>query len=172
MTPHTVFHLILIKPSHYDDDGYVLQWAHASTPSNTLAALYGLGLDCVERKVLGEDVEIRLHVFDETINRVRVDRLVRTVQADGGNGLVALCGVQTNQYPRAVDICTRFEAAGVQTCIGGFHVSGSVAMLPGAMMELQLQQAMDSGISLFAGEAEGRFDAVLRDAMKREMQPL
>jgi len=65
-----VFHLILIKPSHYDDDGYVLQWAHASTPSNTLATLYGLALDCMERKVLGEDVEIRLHVLDETVNRV------------------------------------------------------------------------------------------------------
>ena len=172
MKPHTLFHLILIKPSHYDDDGYVLQWAHASTPSNTLAVLYGLALDCIERKVLGEDVEIRLHVLDETINRVRVDRLIRTVQADGGNGLVGLCGVQTNQFPRAVDICTRFRAAGIQTCIGGFHVSGSVAMLPGARKELQLQQAMDSGISLFAGEAEGRFDEVLRDAMKREMQPL
>ena len=172
MTPHTAFHLILIKPSHYDDDGYVLQWVHASTPSNTLATLYGLALDCIERKVLGEDVEIRLHVFDETINRVRVDRLIRTVQADGGNGLVALCGVQTNQYPRAVDICTAFRAAGIQTCIGGFHVSGSVAMLPGARKELQLQQAMDAGISLFAGEAEGRFDEVLRDAMNREMQPV
>jgi hypothetical protein len=172
MTLNPVFHLILIKPSHYDDDGYVLQWAHASTPSNTLATLYGLALDCIERKVLGADVEMRLLVLDETVNRVHIDRLIRTVQADGGNGLVALCGVQTNQYPRAVDICTRFNAAGIQTCIGGFHVSGSVAMLPEAKKELQLQQAMDAGISLFAGEAEGRFDEVLRDAMKRTMQPL
>ena len=172
MTLHTLFHLVLIKPSHYDDDGYVLQWAHATTPSNTLAVLYGLALDCMEREVLGEGIEIRLHVLDETINRVHVDRLIRTIKADGGHGLVALCGVQTNQYPRAVDICTRFHAAGIQTCIGGFHVSGSVAMLPGAKKELQLQQAMDAGISLFAGEAEGRFGELLGDAMKREMKPL
>src|SRR6478672_8305464 len=111
MTPRTPFHLVLIKPSHYDDDGYVLQWAHATTPSNTLAVLYGLALDCIERQVLGEGIEIRLHVLDETINRVRVDRWIRTMKADGGHGLVALCGVQTNQYPRAVDICTRFHAA-------------------------------------------------------------
>lgn len=172
MTSRRVFHLILIKPSHYDDDGYVLQWMHSSTPSNTLATLYGLALDCAERKVLGDDVEIRLQVLDETINRVRFDRLIQMVRADGGHGLVALCGVQSNQYPRAVDICKRFQAAGLQTCIGGFHVSGSVAMLPGAKKELQLQQAMDAGISLFAGEAEGRFEEVLRDAMKRQMQPL
>jgi radical SAM superfamily enzyme YgiQ (UPF0313 family) len=172
MPPPKAFHLILIKPSHYDDDGYVLQWMHASTPSNTLATLYGLALDCAERKVLGEEVSLRLQVLDETINHVDFDRLIPLLHADGGHGLVALCGVQTNQFPRAVDICTRFSAAGIETCIGGFHVSGAMAMLPEAKAELQLQQAMDAGISLFAGEAEGRFDEVLRDAMRREMKPL
>jgi len=43
------FHLFLIKPSHYDDDGYVIQWARSSIPANTLAALYGLALDCAQR---------------------------------------------------------------------------------------------------------------------------
>lgn len=57
MTPHTVFHLVLIKPSHYDDDGYVLQWAHASTPSNTLAVLYGLALDCSFRPLVTAGVD-------------------------------------------------------------------------------------------------------------------
>ena len=41
-----VFHLFLIKPSHYDDDGYVIQWVRSSIPANTLAAMYGLALDC------------------------------------------------------------------------------------------------------------------------------
>ena len=49
-----VFHLFLIKPSHYDDDGYVIQWARSSIPVNTLAALYGLARDCADRNVLGE----------------------------------------------------------------------------------------------------------------------
>ena len=39
------FALVLIKPSHYDDDGYVIQWVRSSIPSNTLAALYGLAAD-------------------------------------------------------------------------------------------------------------------------------
>ena len=30
------FHLVLIKPSHYDDDGYPIQWVKAAIPSNTL----------------------------------------------------------------------------------------------------------------------------------------
>ena len=36
------FHLILIKPSHYDDEGYVIQWMRSSIPSNTMAAIYDL----------------------------------------------------------------------------------------------------------------------------------
>ena len=60
------FHFVMIKPSHYDDDGYVIQWAKSQIPPNSLAALYGLALDCAERRVLGEDVEIRLSAYDET----------------------------------------------------------------------------------------------------------
>ncbi len=35
----------LIKPSHYDDDGYVIQWWRGWIPSNSLSCLYGLALD-------------------------------------------------------------------------------------------------------------------------------
>ena len=60
------FSLVLIKPSHYDDDGYVIQWLRSAIPSNSLAVLYGLVLECTEKKMLGEDVEIEVHAFDET----------------------------------------------------------------------------------------------------------
>ena len=36
------FLLLLIKPSHYDDDGYVIQWLRTGMPSNSLACLYGI----------------------------------------------------------------------------------------------------------------------------------
>lgn len=164
------FQLILIKPSHYDDDGYLLQWLHASTPSNTLAALYGLARDCATRQVLGEGVEIEIHVFDETVNRIRFKPLLRAFGESGNQGLVALCGVQSNQYPRAVDLAMRFREAGIPVCIGGFHVSGSIAMLD--QMPPELQEAMDAGISLFAGEVEGRLDALLQDAAAGSLKPL
>ena len=35
------FHLILVKPTHYDDDGYPIQWLRYIIPSNSLACLYG-----------------------------------------------------------------------------------------------------------------------------------
>ena len=57
------FCLVLVKPSHYDDDGYVIQWFRSTIPSNSLAALFGLARDCAERHVLGDDVEIEIHPF-------------------------------------------------------------------------------------------------------------
>src|SRR4030081_168795 len=36
----------------------------------------------------------------------------------------------------------------------------------------ELKEAMDLGISLFAGEAEGRFEEVLRDAWQGTLKPL
>ncbi len=53
------FRLVLIKPSHYDDDGYVIQWFRSSMPSNSLAAVYGLAMDCAARQVLGADTDTR-----------------------------------------------------------------------------------------------------------------
>jgi hypothetical protein len=32
-----LFHFVIIKPSHYDDDGYPIQWIRSAIPSNTLA---------------------------------------------------------------------------------------------------------------------------------------
>ena len=73
------FCLILIKPSHYDDDGYVIQWLRSPIPSNSLAALYGLARDCAERAVLGPDVDLDIHAYDETNARIRPDRLARMI---------------------------------------------------------------------------------------------
>ncbi|MGH3054877.1 MAG: radical SAM protein, partial [Gaiellaceae bacterium] len=60
------FILELLKPSHYDDDGYVIQWWRGSVPSNSLADVYGLALDARRRQVLGSDVRIEVGVCDET----------------------------------------------------------------------------------------------------------
>ena len=126
--------------------------------------MYGLALDCAERRVLGDDVDIRITAWDETNTRIRPDAIVEQIRASGGRGLVCLVGVQTNQFPRAVDIARPLRAAGIPVCLGGFHVSGCLAMLPD--MPPELQAAMDLGITLFAGEAEGRLDDLLRDAWR------
>ena len=50
------FHVEMIKPSYYGDDGYVIQWWKASIPSNSLASLYAIVQDCADRHVLGDDI--------------------------------------------------------------------------------------------------------------------
>jgi len=164
------FKLYLIKPSHYDDDGYVIQWMRSAIPSNTLAVLYGLARDCAERQVLGADVELDIVAFDETNTRIRPERISAALARNGGFGMVAFVGVQSNQFPHAMDIARKLRAAGAQVAMGGFHVSGCLAMLP--QMPDDLQEAQALGISLFAGEAEDRLELVLRDAAAGSLRPL
>src|SRR5206468_1733685 len=83
-----------------DDDGYVIQWFRSAIPSNSLAALYGFARDCAERQVLGPDVELTIHSFDETNTRIRPDKLARLIEKPG-RGMRMLVGVQSNQWPRA-----------------------------------------------------------------------
>jgi hypothetical protein len=71
------FLLELIKPSHYDDDGYVIQWRRSLIPSNSLSAIYGLALDARQRRALGEGVDIEINAYDETNTKVPVKRIIR-----------------------------------------------------------------------------------------------
>ena len=64
------FQLILIKPSHYDADGYVVQWLRSTMPSNSLAAVYGLALRRRRATILGPDLPIDVIAIDETNARV------------------------------------------------------------------------------------------------------
>jgi radical SAM superfamily enzyme YgiQ (UPF0313 family) len=148
----------------------VIRWWRAMIPSNSLAAVYGIAADSAERRILGPDVAIDISVIDETNTHVDIAALLAGFRRHGNFGLVALIGVQSNQYPRALDIARPFREAGVQVVMGGFHVSGCLSMLDGHAVDLDACQNM--GISMFAGEAEGRLDMVLRDAAAGQLAPL
>jgi hypothetical protein len=153
-----LFHLVMIKPTHYDEDGYSIQWFRSAIPSNTLACLNALAEDACRRSVLGPDVQIRLHTYDETNRRVRADRIIQLIRKTGGRALIGLVGVQSNQFPRAVDLARSFLAARLPACIGGFHVSGCIAMLP--QMPQDIREAHALGISFLP--ARPRRDAWTR----------
>jgi radical SAM superfamily enzyme YgiQ (UPF0313 family) len=163
------FSLVLIKPSHYDDEGYVIQWFRSAIPSNSLAVLYGLALECARKRILGADVEIKIHAFDETNTHIKTDSIASLV-AEGDAGMVMLVGVQSNQFPRALDIAKPLRERGLQVAIGGFHVSGTISMLK--ERDPDVTRALEMGVSLFAGEAEGRLGEVLADAWHNRLQPL
>ena len=143
------FELYLIKPSHYDDDGYLIQWARTYIPSNSLAALYGIATDCADRRVLGPDVDLRITVMDEFVARIPIKRIIRQIKRSGGKGL---------------------REAGLPVCIGGFHAAGSLAMLHEPTPEIK--EAWSFGLSIFSGEADGRLDELLLDAQRGELKSL
>jgi pyruvate-formate lyase-activating enzyme len=164
------FQIYLIKPTRYDDEGYPLQWWRSIIPSNSLACLSGIVEDALARGVLA-GVDVDVHTIDEIHSFVSAERIVRDIARHGGRAFIGLVGVQTNQYPRALDLARVFRAAGLSVCIGGFHVSGCISMLK--TLTPELQEALDLGVSLFAGEAEdGRIDEVLTDAHAGTLKPI
>ncbi|MEZ5427734.1 MAG: radical SAM protein [Pyrinomonadaceae bacterium] len=163
------FSLVLIKPSHYDDDGYVIQWFRSAIPANSLACLYGLALECEAEKMLGEETELLIHAFDETNTHIKTERISSLIEA-ADDGMVMLVGVQSNQFPRALDIAAPLREKGIKVALGGFHVSGTMAML--RERDPYVQKALDMGITLFAGEAEGRLGQVLKDAFYDDLRPI
>ncbi len=169
-TTRTKFHVELIKPSHYDDDGYVIQWLRTFVPSNSLACLHALVKDVQERRVLGDDVDIVLNACDEIHTVVSTKKIIRRIQQGGGRGIVFLTGVQSNQFPRAADLAREIRTAGIDVVVGGFHVSGCLSMLPEIPPEIRALQ--DEGVILFAGEAEQRMEQLLTDAYRGELKPV
>jgi hypothetical protein len=165
------FEFIMIKPSHYDDDGYPIVWWRTILPSNSLAALNGLARDAARRQILGPDVEVKLTPIDECNHHIVPAKIVRDLGKRGARALIGLVGVQSNQFPHALDLAREFRAAGLPVVIGGFHVSGCLSMLKEIPPEIQ--EALDIGCSLFAGEAEeGRLDALIEDAWHDRLKPV
>jgi radical SAM superfamily enzyme YgiQ (UPF0313 family) len=161
--------LYLIKPSQYDDDGYVVRYWRGVLPSNTLACLAGLTEDVLTKKKLGESLRVKVHLLDETVDRVPVKRICRS-QRWGSKTLVCLVGVQTNQFPRACDLAREFRRAGLTVMVGGFHVSGYLALLP--EIPPDIRQLMDEGVTIVKGEVEEVWGDLLRDAVNGTLKPL
>src|SRR5512136_888707 len=129
--------VVLIKPSKYDDEGYVLRHFRGVLPSNTLACLSSLTQDVARRKGLGEGVDLRVDLYDDTVEKIPVNRIIRSNRLPYRRTVVALAGVQSNQFPRAADLARKFRAGGIQVLIGGFHVSGMLALSPAVTPEIQ-----------------------------------
>ena len=147
------FQLVLIKPSHYDDDGYVIQWVRSSIPSNSLACVYALAIDAAERSVLGPDVAIDIIAIDETNTRVKLKDIVAQLKQHDNFGMVGLVGVQSNQFPRALDIARPLRA--------GRHPGGRSAAFTSPAASPCCRRRRPTcrrrstwAVSLFAGEAE------------------
>jgi radical SAM superfamily enzyme YgiQ (UPF0313 family) len=162
--------IVLIKPSKYDDEGYVIRHFRGVLPSNTLACLSSLTRDVAERKLLGKEIELKVELYDDTVQKIPVKRIIRSNRPPIQRTIVALVGVQSNQFPRAADLARKFRAGGLQVMIGGFHVSGMLAMSSGITPEIQ--ELIDLGVTVVKGEVEETWKDILRDATEDKLKPL
>jgi tRNA A37 methylthiotransferase MiaB len=165
----TKMHIVLIKPSKYDDEGYVIRFWKGVLPSNTLNVLHGLTEDVKTRRVFG-DLPIEVTTFDETAEKVPLKKIIRWSKEAGTRLLVCMVGVQTNQFPRAVDMARIFRAEGITVIMGGFHTSGTINML--SSEEPDIQQLFHDGICVVSGEVEGKWDGILADFLQGQLKPL
>lgn len=161
--------LFLIKPSKYDDDGYVIRYWKGVLPSNTLACLYGLSEDVRKREVLGKRLKWRIEAIDETVQKVPISRIIAASRKPDSKTVVCLVGVQSNQFPRAKDLALMFREAKIDVLIGGFHVSGVLAF---EKFPREISELIDMGVIVVAGEIEGRWEAILKDVLNGTQKPI
>src|SRR5512147_2029134 len=147
--PFKKFRIVLIKPSKYDDDGYVIRFWRGVLPSNTLNVLHGLTVDVARQGLLG-DIEIQVDTFDETTQKVPVKKSVGWARRPGTKLIVGMVGVQTNQFPRALDLGREFRAHGLDVLMRGFHPRGTINML--SDQEPDIQALHRESIVVVSGE--------------------
>jgi radical SAM superfamily enzyme YgiQ (UPF0313 family) len=163
------FRIVLIKPSKYDDDGYVIRFWKGVLPSNTLNVLHGLTDDVRQRRVFG-DLPIEVTTFDETAEKVPVHKILAWGRETGTRMLVCMVGVQTNQFPRALDMARIFRASGITVIMGGFHTSGTINML--GEQEPDIQELVRESICVVSGEVEGKWELILADFLNGRLKPI
>ncbi len=165
-------HVVYVRPSRYDDDGYVVRFARGVLPSNTLCCLESLTERVAERGDLGSAVKVTVDVFDDTVQRIPIRRIAKLNRRPGTTVVVGFVGVQSNQFMRASDLALELREQGVQVMIGGFHVSGVLTLFDKPSYELQ--RLLDHGVTLVKGEVEapGIMAMLLGDALHGAMKPV
>jgi hypothetical protein len=159
----------LIRPTNYTDDGYPIKTRLGVIRSNTLTQIGTLVRD-LENEPFFKGVTLNISKIDEAIEWIPAKHIINRSKISGVKSIVMLVGVQTNQYPRALDVASRFLPHGIPVLIGGFHVSGMLAMIG---ITKDLRDAMFRGITLVAGEVEeGRLGAVVEDILRSKGKPL
>lgn len=166
---YTTLRVVLIKPSKYDDDGHVIRFWKGVLPSNTLNVLRGLTEDLKRRRVFG-GLHIQVDTFDETAEKVPIKKIIRWSRKPQTKLVVGLVGVQTNQFPRALDLGKAFRSHGIDVIMGGFHTSGTINML--GEQEPDIQELFRESIVAVSGEVEGYWEGILADVLNGQLKPL
>jgi len=152
----TQLRVVLIKPSKYAIDGSVERFKKGYLPNATLYHIASL-----TPEKIGDDVPVTVHTVDEYVWQDL--SYLQLLQHDPDvTTLVALVGVQSHQFQRALDLTAYARHHGVRHCvIGGPHP-----------MTCDTSSLQGRGVSFALAEAELIWHQILNDALSGDLQPV
>jgi hypothetical protein len=155
MSRPTTLRVVIVKPSKYAADGYVERFRRGFMPNSTVPYMRSMTPSSVGRS------RVDVHTFDEYVEN-NLDYLSLLQGRKDCRTLVALVGVQSHQFHRALDLAALARDHGVENCvIGGPHAMTCDTSL--------LQQ---KGISFALAEAERVWSTILADALEGDLLPV
>jgi hypothetical protein len=148
--------VVVLKPSKYNPRGLVERFWKGFMTNSTIYYIASL----TPREVAGVPVEV--HTVDEYVEpNLRYLELLRKPDDSNVENLVALVGVQSHQFHRALDLAAYAVEHGSHAVIGGPHaMTCDTTMLQGR------------GVSFALSEAELVLPTILDDALYGQLQPV
>lgn len=167
----------LVHPSNYDHadlsggSSYVQTYTRGVIPCNTLRVLQSLTEEALGRPFYAR-MDTELYIFEDNIrsSQKAFRRLLKRFPSEDVLLVVGLVGVQTNQFPRALDLCRSALSCGARVVWGGPHITASIntslkgisaidPMRPGVAsphrMPDEIQLILDTpGVVVFHGDAD------------------
>ncbi len=151
----TQLRVVLIKPSKYGIDGSVARFKKGYLPNATLYHIASLTPERIGK------VPVSVHTVDEYVWQ-NLDYLRLLHHDPNVVTLVALVGVQSHQFHRALDLAAYARHHGVRHCIiGGPHP-----------MTCDTSSLQGRGVSFALAEAELIWRQILDDAIAGKLQPV
>jgi radical SAM superfamily enzyme YgiQ (UPF0313 family) len=146
--------VVVLKPSKYTAEGYVERFRWGFMPNSTVPYVRSM-----TPPTLG-DTPIEVHAIDEYVH-TDLAYLSLLKPPCGGRTLLALVGVQSHQFHRALDLAAVARRNGCMVVIGGPHA-----------MTCDTSLIHGCGVSFALAEAELIWPQILRDAADGELQPV
>jgi radical SAM family protein len=146
--------VLILKPSKYRPDGAVERFRRGFMPNSTLLYMRSMTPDRFG------DAAIETHVVDEYVHTdlAYLDLLRESRQHPT---LLALVGVQSHQFHRALDLAAFARRHGAQAVMGGPHP-----------MTCDTSDFHGTGVSFALSEAELVWHSILADAIDGELRPV
>ena len=146
--------VVVLKPSKYLEDGYVERFCWGFMPNSTVPYMRSM------TPAMVGDTPVEIHTVDEYVH-TDLQYLSLLKPRHGGRTLLALVGVQSHQFHRALDLAALARENGCMVVIGGPHA-----------MTCDTSTLHGRGISFALAEAELVWSQILTDATEGRLAPV